>query len=55
MKTVVPFVFACVVLNGCAAPETELAEVAAEPTLEIVAESDRQWTGVAVRKTAAFS
>jgi len=35
---------------GCATPDPEIAEVATEPTLEIVAESDRQWTGVAVTK-----
>ena len=37
-------------LTGCGgAPEEETAErVVIEPTLEIVAESDRQWTGVAV-------
>ena len=35
---------------GCATPETELAEVVTEHTLEIVVESDRQWTGVAVTK-----
>jgi len=36
-------------MSGCAQPETETAEpAAAEPALEIFAESDRQWTGVAV-------
>jgi sugar lactone lactonase YvrE len=34
---------------SCAQPQPEIAEtVTTEPTLEIVAESDRQWTGVAV-------
>lgn len=34
---------------SCAQPQTEMVEtVPSEPTLEVFAESDRQWTGVAV-------
>jgi len=38
-----------VVVGSCAQPETEIAEpVVVEPALEIYAETERQWTGVAV-------
>jgi hypothetical protein len=38
-------------LVGCAAPDHEIAEtVPAQPTLEIFAESDHQWTGIAVTR-----
>jgi sugar lactone lactonase YvrE len=40
--------FASVVILSCAQPQPEIVEETVEPTLEIVAESDRQWTGVAV-------
>ena len=37
------------VVGSCAQPEPDIEEpLAVEPTLEIYAESDRQWTGVAV-------
>jgi sugar lactone lactonase YvrE len=49
MRNVVSLLIATLVGFGCTAPETEIAEpVPPEPTLEIFAESDRQWTGVAV-------
>jgi hypothetical protein len=49
MTRTVSLVIATLVGFGCAAPEPEIAEpVPAEPTLEIFAESEQQWTGVAV-------
>ena len=48
MRTVMTCLVACLIV-GCAAPETEIIDASpAKPALEIVAESDRQWTGVAV-------
>lgn len=45
------FLLALVIIYSCAQPEPEIAETAVfEPSLEIVAESVRQWTGVAVTK-----
>jgi sugar lactone lactonase YvrE len=40
--------FASVVILSCAQPQPEIVEETVEPALEIFAESDRQWTGVAV-------
>ena len=49
MTKIVPALIIIPVLFGCARPEPELAEpAAAKPALEIVAESEHQWTGVAV-------
>ena len=49
MTKIVPALIIIPVLLGCARPEPELTEpAAAKPTLEIVAESEHQWTGVAV-------
>jgi sugar lactone lactonase YvrE len=49
MNKVFSILIATLVGFGCAAPEPEVAQSAPpEPTLEIFAESDRQWTGVAV-------
>jgi sugar lactone lactonase YvrE len=49
MNKIVSLLIAALVGFGCGAPEPEIAEpVPPEPTLEIFAESDRQWTGVAV-------
>ncbi len=41
------------VLLGCVAPRSEVADETAptQPALEVFAESDRQWTGVAVTET----
>ena len=48
MKAVI-FLIAAITVVGCAAPQPEVTEIeVAEPTLEVLAESDRQWTGVAV-------
>ena len=48
MKAVI-FLIAAITVVGCAAPQPEVTEIeVAKPTLEIFAESDRQWTGVAV-------
>ena len=49
MKATTLFLMLAAALTGCAAPEAEIAETTVtEPALEIFAESDRQWTGVAV-------
>jgi sugar lactone lactonase YvrE len=49
MRQVFSCLVAVVVMSGCAQPGTEIAEPAAvEAALEIYAESERQWTGVAV-------
>lgn len=49
MRQVFSCLAAVVILGGCGQPQTETVEpMAVEPTLEIFAESDRQWTGVAV-------
>ena len=49
MTNIVPALIIILALAGCAGPESTVAETAAvEPTLEVVAESERQWTGVAV-------
>jgi sugar lactone lactonase YvrE len=49
MKSTALALFVVLIVVSCAAPELEKIEIAsAEPTLEIFAESDRQWTGVAV-------
>jgi sugar lactone lactonase YvrE len=48
MKKTARAIFVCALAAGCAAPEPEVTEAVVEPTLEIFAESDRQWTGVAV-------
>ena len=51
MRRTVMFLLASVISLGCAQPQPEIAEnPAAGPTLEIFAESDQQWTGVAVTK-----
>jgi sugar lactone lactonase YvrE len=51
MKNTVLAPLLAVLVVSCAAPETQVTEPAAnEPTLEIVAESSHQWTGVAVTK-----
>jgi hypothetical protein len=44
------FLLALVIISSCAQPRPEIVEATVESTLEIVAESDRQWTGVAVTK-----
>ena len=45
------FLLALAIVSGCGQPQPENAETeTAEPTLEIFAESDRQWTGVAVTR-----
>jgi sugar lactone lactonase YvrE len=49
MKSTAVVVLVVVLAVSCTQPEPEIAKTAViEPTLEIVAESDRQWTGVAV-------
>ena len=49
MKSTAVALFLVVLVIGCAQPQPEIAEpTAVEPTLEIMAESDRQLTGVAV-------
>jgi len=50
MRIVCACVLAFLVVS-CAQPESDIVDTTPlEPTLEIVAESDRQWTGVAVTK-----
>jgi hypothetical protein len=49
MRQTLISLLAIVIVVSCAQPRTEISEsVPVEPTLEIYAESDRQWTGVAV-------
>jgi len=49
MKITHLLLIVAVALTGCAAHEPEVAETAViGPTIEVFAESDRQWTGVAV-------
>jgi len=49
MTKIVPALMIIPVLFGCSRPESETVEpVAVGPTLEVVAESESQWTGVAV-------
>lgn len=51
MNKIAPALVVSLIVCGCAAPDPEPTEpVAIEPTLEIIAESDRQWTGVAVTR-----
>ena len=51
MKSTAVALTVVVLVFSCAQPRPETVDpVAAEPTLEIIAESDRQWTGVAVTK-----
>lgn len=43
------FLLALIIISSCAQPQPETIEMTeVEPSLEVVAESDRQWTGVAV-------
>ena len=49
MKSTPVALFGVVLVISCAQPQPEIAEpTVVEPTLEIFAESDQQWTGVAV-------
>jgi sugar lactone lactonase YvrE len=49
MRRIVVFLLASVISLSCAQPEPEIVDsTVVETTLEIVTESDRQWTGVAV-------
>jgi sugar lactone lactonase YvrE len=49
MKSTTIVLAGSMTLFGCVAPEPEISEpVSAAPSLEIFAETDRQWTGVAV-------
>jgi sugar lactone lactonase YvrE len=49
MRNAILYLAALAMVTGCTRPETKVAEpTTVKPTVEIVAESERQWTGVAV-------
>ncbi len=53
MRNAIPVAWILIAAMGCAKPQPEVVEpMTSEPSLEIVAESGRQWTGVAVTPDA---